>query len=130
MPSKAKEMLVLFHGKLTKMIPRDPRLNYIIDDLDDIITEVSGVKFKSCPFCHEMLFEGKNFTWVCHSIGNHGGQQLVFLEGSNPCKFIEKGGPFCKWNGYCLWQVHGPLGHPVLCKNGRIDDQSPSPNPV
>jgi hypothetical protein len=125
--SMLNEKLLLFHDKLMAHLPRDLRLNHLVDDLDDIISDASGVRYRSCPFCHSMLSETKDHTWVCDSVMNHGGQALVFLEGSNLCKYIDSGGPFCRWHGYCLWQVHGPLGYPVGCKNGRIDDQSPRP---
>jgi hypothetical protein len=128
MPSiTLNEKLLLFHDKLMALIPRDLRLNYIVEDLDDIITDVSGTRYRSCPFCRSMLFEKEDHTWVCNSTMHHGGQVLVFIEGSNPCNHIDSGGPFCRWHGYCLWQVHGPLGYPIRCKYGRIDDQSPRP---
>jgi hypothetical protein len=126
-----EEKLIEFHRNLMPMIPRtippDSRFSVIVDSLDEIISDVGGVKFKTCPFCHSMLYEGDGTkkTWTCNSIGNHGGQRLVFLEGSKNCEYTSKDGPYCTWHGFCLCQVHGPLGHPVRCKVGRIDDQSP-----
>jgi hypothetical protein len=119
------EKLLLFRDSLIKVIPKDHHFNYIVDDLDEIISISSGAKFRSCPFCRSMLIEGENHTWTCIAIGEHGGQQIVFLEGTKQCKYISDDGPYCNWHGFCLWQVHGTLGHPVRCKHGRIDAQSP-----
>ena len=101
-------------------------LPQLMEDLDDIITEVSGEKFRSCPICHDILTNRNDGSWLCESVGNHGGNRLVFLEGKRPCEHIHFGGPYCTLNGFCLWQVHGPLGHPVRCRMGRIDAQSPT----
>ena len=128
---KTEEKLIEFHHDLMKIIPKGQNVPFIgiIDKLDDIIGEVSGAKFRTCPFCHSPLYEGDGTkkTWVCHSNENHGGQHIVFLEGSPGCDYTSKDGPYCTWHGFCLCQVHGPLGHPVRCKVGRIDDQSPRP---
>ena len=136
------DKLMSFHHEFVRALPKDPRINYLVDMLDDIITEASGVKFHSCPFCRDMLFETTKtlfdgtmtaslvnhpigyHVWVCNSIGNHGGQALAFHEGTKNCDLIAENGPYCNSKGFCLWQVHGPLGHPVRCKFGRIDDQS------
>jgi hypothetical protein len=121
------EKLIQFHRDLMVIIPREQRYHGIIDSLDEIIGDVTGVKFRTCPFCHDMLFEGNGTrkTWTCNSIGNHGGQHLIFLEGTKDCEFVSNDGPYCMWHGFCLCQVHGPIGHPIRCKIGRIDAQSP-----
>ena len=130
------EKLTNFHREFLRFLPKDQRTNYLVEAIDDVMTEATGVTFHSCPFCHDMLFESTGkihrtdgttkdiVVWICNSNGNHGGQSLVFIEGSKNCKNISGDGPFCNLRGFCLWQVHGPVDHPVRCKGGKIDAQS------